>query len=96
MKSLRKARHTKNPGRKPAQPPPARATYPIDKAWKDAVRTAMAERGLSQAQLATKIGAVPSAIVFILNTATSSSLVPKIHEALGFAAPGATQAIRAA
>lgn len=95
MKSLRKRRAAKKPVRK-APDPPARATYPIDEAWKKTVRAAMKEQNISQARLAARVGAVPSAIVFVLNRATSSSLVPKIHEALGFEPPAATQAIRAA
>lgn len=83
-------------GGKPAR----RQAYPIDAAWKAEVRRLMEERGLSQARLATQIGVVPSAIVFLFERSTKSSrMVPAIHEALGLlppVAPPATQAIRAA
>lgn len=95
MKPIRK-----RPARKPSKKPAAKApAYPIDATWRAEVRKILEERGLSQSWLANEIGAVPSAIVFLFNTATSSALVPAIHKALGLVPPTlppATQAIRAA
>lgn len=99
MKAIRKKRVAAKPSRKPARQPERGDAYPIDAAWKDEIRKIMTERGLSQAKLAAQIGAVPSAITFLFTQATSSAMVPAIHEALGLIPPvhpGATQAIRAA
>lgn len=90
MKPIRKRRVAKKP---------VRHAYPIDDAWRAEVRKIMQERGLSQSWLASEIGVVPSAIVFLFKTATSSHMVPAIHKALGLVPPklpAATQAIRAA
>lgn len=74
-----------------------RRVYPIDAAWKSAIRGLMVERGLNQAQLATMIGASPPAIVLLFKAASNaSSLVPSIHSALGLVAPGPVVAIKAA
>lgn len=99
MKAIRKKRAAAKPSRKPAIQPERGDAYPIDAAWKQAIRKVMTERALSQAKLAAQIGAVPSAITFLFAKATSSALVPAIHQALGLEPPvhpGATQAIRAA
>ncbi len=53
----------------------------------------MARSGISQAELARRIGAVPGSIILMLQpAATQSRLVPAIHKALGLTPPSTTSA----
>lgn len=68
--------------------PPRGPRYPTDAEWKDAVRRRLAELGMTQKQLADKVGCVPSAIAQMLAVeAKESSLKPLVHQALGWPAP---------
>lgn len=65
-------------------PGPAGPAYPITKPWQDAIRARMAELDWSQRDLAKAVGCTQPAIAWVFRPqAKQSSLVPKIHKALG-------------
>lgn len=91
--AIRNARRKGKPRR---QPRPGGPFYPVDAAWKSAVKAALERCGLSQAELARRIGASPGSIVLILKDDTvQSRLVPAIHQALGLEPPTTTTAVKA-
>lgn len=75
-------------------PGPSGAAYPITRQWQEAIRARLEEMGWSQQDLANAVGCTQPAIAWVLRPqAKQSSLVPKIHKALGLvkAVPPATE-----
>jgi transcriptional regulator with XRE-family HTH domain len=67
---------------------PSGRSYRIDKAWQDRIRARLAERGISQAQLARMIGASPGSITLIFKPSSEQSrLVAAIHRKLDLEPP---------
>lgn len=62
--------------------------YPVTPEWKEQVKARLKELGLNQMLLAKKIRCAPSSLNEILGDGLQSSLVPKIHAALGWPPPG--------
>jgi transcriptional regulator with XRE-family HTH domain len=62
--------------------------HPVDKAWRERVERALAERGWSRADLAREVRCSRSVITQILNgTVNQSPYVVEIHAALGWTPP---------
>jgi len=81
--------------RGPKQPRPTGPFFQIGKTWKDGIRALLESKGMSQAELARRIGASPGSIVLIFKGETvQTRLVPAIHKALDLAPP--TSALAAA
>lgn len=75
----------------PRQTRPQGPYFTVDAVWKSDIRALMEKRGISQAELARRIGASPGSIVLLFkNTTVQSRLVPAIHKALGLDAPTTT------
>lgn len=75
------------------QPRPRGPFHPVDNVWKADIRALLEKRGISQAELARRVGASPGSIVLLFKPETvQSRLVPAIHRALGLEPPvqGAT------
>lgn len=73
-----------------ASPPRKRGHgYPVKPAWQEDVRAEIKKRGMTEKDLAKLVGCAQSTMNDTLNkpNANNSSLVPKIHEALGWAPP---------
>ena len=93
------ARH--DPPQPKAEPAPAlqlsrTSSHAIDAVWQAQIRARMRELGVSQAELARRIGASDAAIVLIFkSTTTGSCLVARIHAALDLAPPIPTRATAA-
>lgn len=68
--------------------------YAIDTAWKHAVRVRLAEMDWSASDLARKVGTTPQAISYVLGRAATSSLIPAIHDALGWDRPALVTPVR--
>ena len=67
-------------------PGPSGPAFPTPARWKEDVRSKMAELGWSQYELARAVGCTQPAIAWVLGPqAKQSSLVPRIHKALGLA-----------
>jgi transcriptional regulator with XRE-family HTH domain len=65
--------------------------YLVDNVWKSQIRALMERRGISQAELARRIGASPPAIVLLFKADTvQSGLVPAVHRVLQLDPPQAT------
>jgi transcriptional regulator with XRE-family HTH domain len=65
-------------------PGPSGAAYPITRPWQEAIRARLDDLGWSQHDLAKAVGCTQPAIAWVLRPqAKQSSLVPKIHKALG-------------
>ena len=67
--------------------------YVVDNVWKAEVQALMEKKGISQAEMARRIGASPGSLVLLFKPATvQSRLVPAIHKVLGLDPPvqGAT------
>lgn len=63
--------------------------YPVTKEWKDAVRGRMRELGYDQKALARRVRCAQSTLAEMLaEEAVQSSIVPRIHAALGWPPPG--------
>ncbi len=61
---------------------------PVDDLWRAKIRSIMVRRGISQAELARRIGAAPPTIVLLFKPSTiQSTLVAPIHAALGLEPP---------
>lgn len=62
--------------------------FPVDKAWQDDIRALLKRRGISQAELARRIGASPGSITLLFKPDTDQSrLVPAIHRCLELTPP---------
>lgn len=87
-KSIRKrADRPKKLGSK--QPRPSGPYFQIGDGWKADIKALLESRGMSQAELARRIGASPGSIVLIFKDDTvQSRLVPAIHKALDLDPPG--------
>lgn len=82
-----------NRARKGKQPRPTGPFFQIDGAWKAAIRAAIAREGISQAELARRIGASPGSIVLLFKDETvQTRLVPAIHKALDLGPPASMAA----
>jgi hypothetical protein len=69
---------------KPRQPRPRGAWWPVDDGWKRDTKAAMKTAGLSQSELARRIGCNRGGVSVLFKSATKMSrLVGAIHEALG-------------
>jgi transcriptional regulator with XRE-family HTH domain len=69
-------------------PGPSGPAYPITRQWQEAVRARMEELGWSQYDLAKAVGCTQPAIAWVLRPqAKQTSLVPRIHKALGLTKP---------
>ena len=67
--------------------------WPVDEAWKKAVRDDMKREGISQAEMARRIGCKQSALTVLFRAETKQSrLVPMIHRELGRSAPSTVSA----
>ena len=89
-KTLRKgAGRPKHTGSKRTkQPRPSGPFFQVGAAWKPELRAALARKGISQAELARRIGASPGSIVLILkDTTVQTRLAPAINKALDLAPP---------
>ena len=65
--------------------------FPVDDDWKIAVRALMEKRGISQAEMARRVGASPAAITLLFKPDTvQSGLVAAVHRVLGLDPPGTT------
>lgn len=63
--------------------------HPVSTEWKRAVRARIKELGMEQNELARRLGCAQSSLATLLGpVARQSSLVPAIHAALGWPAPG--------
>lgn len=61
---------------------------PVDEPWKSAVRALLEKRGISQAELARRIGASPGSITLLFKPDTDQSrLVRAIHKVLDLGPP---------
>lgn len=70
------------------QPRPSGPYFQIGNAWKADIRARLESRGMSQAELARRIGASPGSVVLIFKPATvQTRLVPAIHRALDLEPP---------
>lgn len=77
------------------QPRPRGPFWPVDAVWKVSIRAAMERAGLSQAELARRIGCAQSALNLLWQPQTSQSrLVPAIHQVLNLVPPS-TSAVTA-
>jgi hypothetical protein len=76
----------------PRQTRPRSNYVTVDEAWKSDIKALMAQRGISQAELARRIRCAPASITLLFKPATDQSrLVPAIHKVLGLDPPsGAT------
>lgn len=73
---------------------PTGPAFPVDKDWKDDVRAAMKKQGISQGDLAARIGVTTSALTVLFRPVTKQTrLKPAIHRALGLLAPDASPVI---
>jgi predicted transcriptional regulator len=73
---------------------PAGPAWTVDDSWKRDVKTAMKKAGISQADLAAKIGVTPSAITVLFRPETKQTrLKPAIHKVLGMLPPTSGAAI---
>lgn len=71
-----------------------RRHYPIDAAWQHGIRAILAERELSQADLARLIKKSPAAVTGMLQSGTTvSTLVADVHAVLGLVPPPPTTTI---
>lgn len=62
--------------------------YVVDSVWKADIQALLGKRGISQAELARRIGASPGSIVLLFKPGTvQSRLVPAIHRALSLDPP---------
>jgi hypothetical protein len=67
--------------------------WPVDETWKASVRADMQRAGISQAEMARKIGCKQSALTVLFRAETKQSrLVPLIHRELGRPAPSTVAA----
>lgn len=65
--------------------------FAVDTVWQADIRALLEKRGISQAELARRIGASPGSIVLLFKPSTvQSRLVPAIHKVLGLDAPTTT------
>lgn len=73
---------------------PTGPAWTVDESWKRDVKAALKRAGISQADLATKIGVTPSAITIIFRPETKQTrLKPAIHKVLGFMTPTSEPAV---
>lgn len=73
-----------------------RYSYPIDNAWRTKIQALMTLRGITQRELARRIGASPPLIVLLFKPSTmQSTFVAPIHKVLGLVAPTITKVIEA-
>ena len=67
--------------------------WPVDDVWKATVRADMQRTGVSQAEMARRIGCKQSALTVLFRPETKQSrLVPLIHRELGRPAPSTVAA----
>lgn len=72
----------------PRQSRPRGRFSPVDAAWKSEVQALLRRRGISQAELARRIGASPGSIVLLFKPDTvQSRLVLAVHRVLGLEPP---------
>ena len=73
---------------------PTGPAFAVDSDWKRDVKAAMKRQGISQADLASKIGVTPSAITVLFRPETKQTrLKPAIHRELGLVAPEVEPAV---
>ena len=90
-KSLRKG--AGRPKKSGKQPRPSGPFFQIGEAWKADIKALLERRGMSQAELARRIGASPGSIVLIFKDETvQTRLVPAIHKALDLDPPASALA----
>jgi len=70
------------------QPRPRGRFVSVDNVWKADIKALLERRGISQAELARRIGASPGSIVLLFKPETvQSRLVPAVHKVLGLEPP---------
>lgn len=76
------------------QPRPRGRYVSVDDVWKADIRALLEKKGVSQAELARRIGASPGSIVLLFKPQTvQSRLVPAIHKVLGLDPPAEATSI---
>ena len=86
------ARHAPTP--QPELQPQRTCSHAIDAVWQTQIRARMAELGVSQAELARRVGSSAAAMTLLFKPETTgSTFVSRIHTALNLAPPLPTRAI---